>query len=157
MEIKKLTQYIIKQAKKEGADQVDVVVVNSTTNEVNLRLGEIEKLGSASPKGLGIRVFKDQKKAITSTSDFRQKSIDELISKTIEMAKITSRDEFSGLPEQEMQGMAEVDLQLFDSKVPEIPTDKKIELAKKLEKIGMDYDKRIVNSDGSNWTDTVST
>ncbi len=157
MEIKKLTQYIIKQAKKEGADQVDVVVVNSTTNEVNLRLGEIEKLGSASPKGLGIRVFKDQKKAITSTSDFRQKSIDELISKTIEMAKITSRDEFSGLPEEEMQGMAEVDLQLFDSKVPEIPTDKKIELAKKLEKIGMDYDKRIVNSDGSNWTDTVST
>ncbi len=157
MEIKKLTQYIIKQAKKEGADEVDVVIVNSTTNEVDLRLGEIEKLGSASPKGLGIRVFKNKKKAITSTSDFRQKSIDDLISKTVEMAKITSRDEFSGLPEKEMQGMANVDLQLFDAKIPEIPTERKIELVKKMETIGMDFDKRIVNSDGARWTDRLST
>ncbi|MFP4546745.1 MAG: TldD/PmbA family protein [Fidelibacterota bacterium] len=157
MEIKKLTQYIIKQAKKEGADEVDVVIVNSTTHEVNLRLGEIEKLGSASPKGLGIRVFKNKKKAITSTSDFRQKSINDLISKTVEMAKITSRDEFSGLPEEEMQGMANVDLQLFDAKIPEIPTERKIELVKKMETIGMDFDKRIVNSDGASWTDRVST
>jgi len=67
MELKQLTQYIIKKALKEGADQVDVVAVKSTTNEVDVRLGEIEKLGSASPKGLGIRVIKNHKNAITST------------------------------------------------------------------------------------------
>ena len=157
MELKQLTQYIIKKALKEGADQVDVVAVKSTTNEVDIRLGEIEKLGSASPKGLGIRVFKNQKKAITSTSDFRQKSIDDLVTRTVEMAKVTSQDEYSGLPEKDMQGMAEADLGLFDEKIQTIPTEKKIELAKKMEKIGMDYDKRITNSDGSSWSDSVST
>lgn len=62
MELKQLTQYIIKKALSEGADQVDVVAVKSTTSEIDVRLGEIEKLGSASPKGLGIRVFKNKRK-----------------------------------------------------------------------------------------------
>lgn len=73
------------------------------------------------------------------------------------MAKVTSADEYSGLPEKEMQGIADAVLNCFDEKIPNIPTDKKIQLAKKMEKIGMDYDKRITNSDGSSWSDSVST
>ncbi len=157
MELKQLTQYIIKRAKDEGADQVDVVAVKSTNNEINVRLGEIEKLGAASPKGVGIRIFKNNRKAITSTSDFRKKSINDLISKTVEMAKITNQDEYAGLPGKKVQGMADVDLALFDNKISNIATDKKIELAKKMEKIGLDFDKRIVNSDGASWSDNIST
>lgn len=157
MELKQLTQYIIKKALKEGADQVDVVAVKSTTNEVDVRLGEIEKLGSASPKGLGIRVIKKHKNAITSTSDFRQKSIDDLVSQTVQMAGVTSADEYSGLPEKSMQGIADAKLNVFDEKISKISTDKKIELAKEMEKIGMDFDKRITNSDGSSWSDSRST
>jgi len=157
MELKQLTQYIIKKALKEGADQVDVVAVKSTQNEVDVRLGEIEKLGSASPKGLGIRVIKNNKNAITSTSDFRQKSIDDLVSQTVQMAGVTSADEYSGLPEKSLQGIAEAKLNVYDKKIAKISPDKKIELAKKMEKIGMDFDKRITNSDGSSWSDSEST
>ncbi|MBN2279174.1 MAG: TldD/PmbA family protein [Candidatus Marinimicrobia bacterium] len=157
MELKQLTEYIIKKALKEGADQVDVMAVKSTTNEINVRLGEIEKLGSASPKRLGIRVIKNHKNAITSTSDFREKSIDDLVSKTVQMAGFTSADEYSGLPEKGMQGIAAASLNLFDEKIPALTTDKKIDMAKKMEKIGMSYDKRIVNSDGAGWSDSVAT
>ena len=156
MELKKITKHIIDKALKYGADQVDVVVTTSSNSEITIRLGEIEKLGSASPKGLGIRVFKNHKKAITSTSDFRQKSIDSLVKKTVEMATITSADEYSGLPEKDMQGIADSILNLYDIKLATISTEKKIQIVKKMEKIGMDYDKRIVNSDGAGWYDSVS-
>ncbi len=157
MELKQITEYIIKKALHKGADEVDVVISSSTRSNIDVRLGEIEKLTQSSPKGLGIRVIKNQKTAITSTSDFRTETIDDLINKTVEMAGVTGADEFAGLPEKGNMGLANAKLNLFDPAIAGIPTDKKIALVKKLEKIGMAYDKRITNSDGSSWSDSVST
>jgi len=114
MELKQLSEYIIKNAKQKGADEVDIVISSSTRSSIDVRLGEIEKLEQASPKGLGIRVFKNNKKAITSTSDFRKETLDDLIARTVEMATVTGADEFAGLPAKELQGKANAKLNLFD-------------------------------------------
>jgi len=54
---KEIAEYIIKEARKNGADQVDVMIINRTNASITVRLGEIEELKQASPKSLGIRVF----------------------------------------------------------------------------------------------------
>jgi PmbA protein len=72
------------------------------------------------------------------------------------MASLTSHDEFNGLPEPELLGIAQADLSQFDAKIDTIPTDRKIKLVTEMEKLGMDKDPLITNSDGSNWSDSKS-
>jgi len=151
---KSIAEYIIQTARKRGADQVDVMIVNSTNVNITVRLGEIEELRQSNPKSLGIRVFKNQRKALTYTSDFREESLQNLVKKTVEIASVTGSDEFSGLPEKSLIGIADTKLPQFDPKIAEVSTDKKIQMLKDMEKIGMDKDSLITNSDGANWNDS---
>jgi PmbA protein len=153
---KAISQMIIKQALKKGAQQVDVIIVNNTNTSITVRLGKIEELKQSNPKSLGIRVFKNKSKALTYTSDFRPESLQKLVNRTVEMASLTSHDEFNGLPEPELLGIAQADLSQFDAKIDTIPTDRKIKLVTEMEKLGMDKDPLITNSDGSNWSDSKS-
>jgi len=53
-------------------------------------------------------------------------------------------------------GVADVILPQYDSKIPSVSTEKKIQMIKDMEKIGMDSDPLITNSDGSSWNDSQS-
>ena len=151
---KAISEYIIKEARRNGADQVDVLIVNSTNANITVRLGEIEELKQSNPKSLGIRVFKNQQKALTYTSDFREESLQNLIKKTVEIASVTGSDEYSGLPEKSLIGIADAKLPQSDPKIAEVSTDKKIRMLKDMEKTGMGKDPLITNSDGANWNDS---
>lgn len=153
---KSIAEHIIQTARKRGADQVDVMIVNSSNADITVRLGEIEELRQSNPKSLGIRVFKNQRKALTYTSDFRTASIDRLVKKTVEMARVTSPDDYNGLPEKELLGITDVRLPQYDPEIAKISPDRKIGMLRKMEKIGMDKDPLITNSDGANWHDSQS-
>ncbi len=150
---KKLSEYIIREALRLGADDADVMIVNSVNSSVKVRLGRIEELKQANPKSLGIRVFKQKRKALTFTSDFRKDSLRQLIGRTMEMAAVTTPDEFSGLPEREWLGIAPLELPGSDERLANLPTEKKIALAREMEELGMAKDPLIINSDGSSWSD----
>ena len=151
---KTISEYIITESQKNGADQVDVIIVNSTNANITVRLGEIEELKQSNPKSLGIRVFKNQRKALTYTSDFRKESLQKLVIKTVEIASVTGSDKYSGLPEKNLLGIANVKLPQFDQNIASVTTDKKIRMLKDMEKIGMDKDPLITNSDGASWNDS---
>lgn len=154
--LKKISDFIIREAQKNGADESDVLIVNSTKASVKVRLGNIEELKQANPKSLGIRIFKNKKKALTYTSDFREESLKKLIRQTVEMAQITGEDKLCGLPESKYLGKATSPLTLFDPKIETIPTSEKIRLATEMEKIGMKQSPLITNSDGASWSDSRS-
>lgn len=153
-DLKNISEYIIKEAKRLGADEVDVVLVSSTNSSIKVRLGKIEELKQSSPKGVGIRVIKKRRTALTSTSDFREDSLKKLVKQTVEMANITSADEYSGLPQKELLGIADISLNLCDTKIESISTDEKINMMMELEKIGMSQDPLIKNSEGAQWGDS---
>ncbi len=153
---KEIAEFIIKEARKNGADQVDVMIVNRTNASITVRLGEIEELKQANPKSLGIRVFKNKRKALTYTSDFRKDSLKKLVKRTTEMANVTTADEYNGLPERNLLGIAAETLAQFDKNIGTISTAQKIRMLKDMEKIGMEKDPLISNSDGANWHDSRS-
>jgi len=155
-DIKNLSEYIIDEALKQGADDVDVIIRESSSSNIEIRLGKIEELKQANPKGLGIRVFKNKRKALTYTSDLRLESVKKLVAQTVEMAGITNQDEFSGLPEKELLGIADVNLSLYDKKLETMSTEDKIRIAKEVEEIGMAQDPLINNSSGAHWSDSKS-
>jgi PmbA protein len=153
---------ILAELKRQGADETDIVIVDSTNLNVNVRLGKIEKIEEAGSKGLGIRAFKRSNSngslstALTYTSDFSDRSLKQLVTETLNLAAVTSPDECNGLPPRELQGTYYGLINLFDEKVKNLSTDEKIQRAKEVEDIGMQYDKRITNSSGAWWNDDTS-
>jgi PmbA protein len=80
---------IVNQAVRSGATEAEATGVESTEFHVEVRLGEVEKLQEAASRGIGLRVLYQGRQASGSTSDLSHQAIDELISSTVEMARLT--------------------------------------------------------------------
>lgn len=152
--LKDLAEFILKEAKAMGADDADVLVIQSVTNRVKVRLGKIEELKQANPKALGLRIFKNKRKALTYTSDFRPDSLKKLVKKTFEIALVSTPDDFAGLPDETLLGISSQNLDLYDPALVALPTEKKVALATELENIGLKLDPLITNSEGATWNDS---
>ncbi len=146
---------IVNQAVRRGATDAEAVGLETTEFHVEVRLGEVEKLQEAASCGIGLRVLYQGRQASSSTSDVSPQAIDELISSAVEMAKLTSVDEAVMLPARDELSGASADLGLYDAAIAELPTERKIELARSAEEAARAFDPRITNSEGSACSTTV--
>ena len=108
---------LVDRAKRAGATSADVVVREADEFSTTLRLGKIESLKEAASKALGLRVLLGIRSASSFSSDFSEQSLGRLVERTITMAKVTSEDPASGLPEASQLGCYPGDLALFSSDV----------------------------------------
>ena len=150
-----LAAELVAAFRKQGADACDVYIVNSSEFNTDVRLGKIEKLEQSISKGLGLRIIKNNATALTFTTDFADKSVKNLVNDTLEIVKISSADQYNGLAPKEFLGVYDGKLQLFDDSLAGLAPARKIEMAKEMEDAGMKFDKRITNTEGSNWYDAT--
>ncbi len=101
MEYKEILAEIIKKSLKAGAEQAEAYLEENKEILIRVRKGEIEILKEAQARGLGIRLFAKKKLGFTYTSDFSLSALDELVKKTVFLAKNSSADDFNGLPEKD--------------------------------------------------------
>src|SRR5688572_32904315 len=94
-----LAREVLDRAKAKGATQGDIVMVEGDSFFVTVRLGEVEKISQAQEKRLGLRLFSGNSSASASTSDISREAIERLVDDTINMARATAQDPFSGLPD----------------------------------------------------------
>ncbi|HEY8459922.1 MAG TPA: TldD/PmbA family protein [Blastocatellia bacterium] len=151
-----LLQNLVNQAVKHGATEAEAIGVESTEFHVEVRLGEVEKLQDAASRGIGLRVLYQGRQASGSTSDLSPEAIDELISSTVEMAKLTSVDDAAALPSRNELASEVADLGLYDPAVSALTTERKIEMALYAEAAAREADPRITNSEGSACSTTTS-
>lgn len=147
-----LGQDILRKAKEKGASHGDVVMAEGDTFFVTVRQGEVEKISQAQEKRLGLRLFFGFSSATASTSDISRSSIDRLIDDTCAVARLTAKDEYSGLPSEEQLAQDIPDLALFDDSAGSLSVEEKIRLASDAEKSALAYDVRISNSEGSEFS-----
>ncbi len=152
MDFKKIGEDVVKKAIKAGAEEAEAVIENTKEFNVNVRKGEVESLQKSVSKGLGLRVFINKQLGFSYTSDLSPESLEETIKKTVELAKITEAKPWQGLPDFGPQPLR--DLDLFDAEIAAVPDDKKIAIAREVEKIAMAQDKRITNTEGGSFSDT---
>ncbi len=149
-----IAEAMTERAMALGATQVDALAMESDAFSVQVRLGEVENTTGARDKGLGLRVFHGDRSATASTSDFSVQAIERLVSSTCELAMLTEEDPDAGLPDQ--PGPAELpDLDLFDGGIG-LSIDARVALALRAEKVAMDTDPRIKNSDGASFDSSTS-
>jgi PmbA protein len=143
-----LAQWVLDQARKDGASAAEVLLVSAEAIAAGVRLGEIEKLKSSRERRLGIRVFVDHSSANASTAEMEPDSLNSFIKNTVAMARLTAPDPFSGLPEPQRQARDLPELDLTDPERGIIEADEALALARKAEKAALGADPRIRNSEG---------
>jgi PmbA protein len=152
MDFRKIGEEIVAKAVKWGAGEAEACLENVKSFEVNIRKGEIETLQRSVSRGLGLRVFIDKQLGFAYTSDLSPQAVDETIKKAIELAGITEPKPWQGLPDFGPQSPAELDL--HDPGLAAVADDRKIALAREVERIALAEDKRITNSEGGSFSDS---
>ena len=142
-------EQMLSLALKAGADAAEVLVRDGSELEVKIRLGEPELVKEAGSRALGLRVIKDQRAAVTYTSDFSDEGLARLARETVELASLAEPDPLGGLPERERMARVVPELELWDEQVPGIDVREAIDRAKRGEAAALASDKRVTNSEGA--------
>jgi PmbA protein len=116
-----------------------------------VRKGDVEKLQEAVSRSLRLRVFLGKKTATSQTSDLTPSIVEGLVEETLEMARLTSEDENSGLPDQTLYPIHPPDLDLADSSWGDLTTGQGIDLARRAEAAAMATNPAITNSEGASF------
>ena len=149
-----LASELVSELKKQGADSADVFIQSSVGFNTTVRLGKIERLQQSISKGLGLRVIKNGAMANTYTTDFTDRAVKDLARDTMQIVQVSNADKFNGLAPKEMLGTYDGKLMLFDESIAKLTPEKKIEMARSAEDVGLKFDKRIKNANGTSWNDS---
>lgn len=144
-------EMLISQARKAGADEVEVVVEDGSDFQVEVRRGKIEHLEEAGTRALRIRVIKDKRTAHASSSDLMPEALRRLVKNAVKRAELSTPDEFAGLAPLSGPPIDPASLDLFDPDVPRLDARTKIRLARETERLAL-KDKRITNSYGADFS-----
>ena len=148
-----LARDILAKAKARGASQGDVVMAESRSFFVTVRMGEVEKISQSGEKRMGLRLFFGNRSACASTSDISDQAINRLVEDTALMAQATAQDPHGGLPEAGELARDIPELDLLDEGARAVSVEEKIKIALDAEKSALDFDERITNSEGAEFSD----
>jgi len=144
------------RAMKRGVDVAEVRARSGSELSVKVRLGEIELIEEASHRGVGMRVIKNGRVALTSTSDLTPGGLDRFVDDAIELCAISEEDAFAGPADPTLVHHGALpDLELFDPACGQIGADEALERARRGERAARDADPRITNSEGATFSRTA--
>jgi PmbA protein len=139
---------LAQEAVRRGASAAEVVMRKRKEFSVGVRLGEVETLKESTDQGLGLRVLIEGRQASVSGSDISRAAVLSLLDEVIELARATSADDNTGLPEPSEFATTIPDLDLYDEAIERLSTEEMIELALRAERAARDYSELIINFDG---------
>jgi PmbA protein len=150
-DLREIALDIVRRAMNGGATAAECVAREGDEFSTLVRLGQVETLKESGSKSIGVRVFFGKRSASTYSSDFSREGLDRMVSSALTLAKITSEDPFSGIPEASQLGQLSGDLDLYHEDVYSLPGPDRIDYARRAEKAALDFDPRIKNSDGGSF------
>ena len=139
---------MIRQAREAGATDAECTISNGEEFSATVRMGELETLKEAGSRGAGVRVLIGRRMGSSYTSDLTPEGIRYMVSSAIDLAAVTTEDPHASLPDADELGSLQTDLRLFSNDVAGLPTELKIDAAKRAEAAALAYDPRITNSEG---------
>ena len=151
-----LARDVVERALAGGADVAEAIARSGSELSTKVRLGEPELVEEAAHKSLGLRVIRQQRVALTSTSDLTPRGIDRFVRDALELAEISQEDPFAGPADPALIATGPYpDLELYDPAGGEVTAEQAIEIARRAERAARDADPRITNSDGATFSRTA--
>jgi len=134
---------------KKGAEAAEIYLESGRNLNIRVRNGQVETVKEAASHGIGFRVFVKNRMAFSCCNNLSLKALEEAASSAVEFAQRTTPDKNNVLPTD--KGITKVE-GIYDPQISQIPITKKIELAKKVEKLAR-KDSRITKSAGAGYSE----
>lgn len=146
-ELKNLVSDILTEAKKQGATAAEVAASDDRGFSVVVRQRELETVEFNRDRGFGITVYQGNRKGTASTSDSSADAIRSTVRAAVNIARFTQEDACNGLADPARLAVDFPDLDLYHPW--DVGPDELREIAYETETASLDYDPRIVNSEGA--------
>lgn len=146
--LRDLAEGLVAYARRCGADEAEVSVVDGYEFNVDVRKGRIESLVEAGSRTAALRVIKDKRTAYASSSDLDLATLRRLVRGAVRRAELGSPDEYAGLAPLAAERVDPGSLDLYDPSIAALDSKAKIALARETERAAL-RDKRITNSYGA--------
>ena len=137
----------LKMAQANGATQAEAGLSVSQGLSVATRMGSVETIEHQQDNGLGISVYVGQHKGSASTSNLDPEAIRKTVEAACNIARYTSEDPCTGLADADLMASEIHDLDLYHPW--DIEPQAVIDLALECENSALEFDPRIVNSEGA--------
>ncbi|RDV25564.1 metalloprotease PmbA [Alteromonas aestuariivivens] len=148
-EIQNIVDDVLKMALSKGATQAEASMSKVQGIAVSSRMREVENVEFTNDGGLGISVYVGKHKGSASTADLSPQALALTVEKAVDIARYTSEDPCTGLADKELIATEFPDLDLYH---PEsLDTEKAIQIAIEAESAALEFDPRIVNTDGASY------
>jgi len=135
------------QLSKNSNTSIEVFIKKTMGISINIRNSIVENVEFNTDGALFITVYNKFSKGTVSSKDFSTSNIKNMLEMAINISKYSSSDFFSGLPDVESLCFHSIELDLFHPW--EFNIENAIQIAILSEKEAFNFDKRIVNSEGS--------
>lgn len=129
------------------SDQAAVHLTKSSGLTVSSRLAALERLEFNQHGALSITVYCNHCSGTASTTDLTTQAIEQAVGAAITIAQATSADPYAGLAEPAFLAFEALELDLYHPW--ELTADEAIQQVIQCEKIALETDQRIVNSEGA--------
>lgn len=149
-QIKTAVEQALSEAKALGATAAEAAMSSTSGLSVTTRLGEVETIEFNQDGALGISVYVGNKKGSASTADLSPDALQSVVKKAIEIAKYTSEDPCNGIADKALLEFNPPDLDLFHPW--DVSPDEGIALCQQAEEAALNFDERIINSDGASFS-----
>jgi PmbA protein len=146
-QLKNTVQDLLNEATKQGATAAEAGLSQEKGLSVTVRLGDVETIEHHCDQGLGVTVYFGQRKGSASTTDLSPASIKETVSAACSIARYTSEDEYSGLPDKDLMATVFPDLDL--NHPWDVSAEQAIAITKECEDAARSYHHEISNSEGA--------
>lgn len=137
---------ILQQALVAGASAAEVAIHSSHGFNVTVRMSQVDVIEYAAERGFSLTAYIGHQIGSASSSELTEQAIAATINKAINITKFTQADPYRDLPEQTLLAYQYPDLDLYHPW--ELSQAQAIDLAKRCEYVGLQYDKAITNSEG---------
>jgi len=146
-ELRTLSETVLKLAKQQGASDAELSLNRGAGLSVEVHMRSVDKLEYHRDQGLSLTVYFGQKQGSATSGDLSQQAIEDTVKAACNIAKFTGEDEFAGLADKALMAHDCPDLDLYHPW--DLQAQQAIEVATECEAQALDFDKRIINSDGA--------
>jgi PmbA protein len=151
--LESLAASLVDRAMKAGADVAEAKANSGWELTVRVRLGEPELVQEAGHRGVALRVMKEGRVALTSTSDLTPGGITRAVTDAMELVELSEADPFAGpAPKGLLSTPPYPDLDLYDPAVESVDAGRALDLATAGERAALGFDPRITLSEGGSFS-----
>jgi PmbA protein len=151
-----LAQDVVRRARRAGAEEAEVFYQDQERTTIELREQEVESLGLAATRGLGLRVIVGGASSYVYTPDLRPRALSVLARRAVALAREGTPDPDRILPDLP-EHPPTTDLEIFDPDLADVSAEQKIEILRQSEQASRAADGRVRSTEIARYRDSLGT